>query len=161
MGFEPSSVLSLGRSHVRSAMVGAVDTRPAPCPHCCQQGYIWPHICIAASRRTWATSAALGGVRAPGDGGAGNCHTWGQESPGRRLFIAELFPLGHSLHPGSSGRMRKMLLSCDFVSPVVHPTASPHLPFGLLGSPFLQQLEEKPTDLPISTASGLIHPPPP
>lgn len=54
-----------------------------------------------------------------------------------------------------------MLLSCDFVSPVVHPTASPHLSFRLLGSPFLQQLEEKPTDLPSSTASGLIHSPPP
>lgn len=91
-------------------------------------------------------------------GGAGNCHTWGQESPGRRLFIAELFPLGHSLHPGISSRVGKMLLSPEFVSPVVHPMAAPHLLFLLLGSPFLQQLEGKPMDTPSSAASGLIHP---
>lgn len=144
MGFEPQPCVVSGvkpRAQCRGGGSGYTSRPVPPLLPRCQQGYIWPHICIAASRRTWATRAALGGVRAPGAGGAGNCHTRGQESPGRRLFIAELLPLGHSLHPGSSGRMGKMLLSCDFVSPVVHPAAAPHLPFLLLGSPFLQQLE--------------------
>lgn len=144
MGFEPQPCVVSGvkpRAQCRGGGSGYTSRPVPPLLPRCQQGYIWPHICIAASRRTWATRAALGGVRAPGAGGAGNCHTRGQESPGRRLFIAELLPLGHSLHPGSSGRMGKVLLSCDFVSPVVHPTAAPHLPFLLLGSPFLQQLE--------------------
>lgn len=63
---------------------------PAPPSHSLRRGYIWHHICIAASRRTWAASEILGGARARG--AADNCHTQarrGKESPGRQLFLEE------------------------------------------------------------------------